>query len=110
MWHPGQQQAAGGHILVIDQGTTSTRAIVFGPDIAPVAIAQQEFPQIYPQPGWVEHDPEMLWSTSLSMARQALQQAGLTAAQLAGIGIANQRETTMIWDRATGRPIHNAIV
>jgi glycerol kinase len=99
-----------GHILVIDQGTTSTRAIVFGPDIAPVARAQQEFPQIYPQPGWVEHDPEVLWSTALAMAREALQRAGLTASQLAGIGIANQRETTIIWDRATGRPVYNAIV
>jgi glycerol kinase len=99
-----------GHILVIDQGTTSTRAIVFGPDITPRAMAQQEIPQIYPRAGWVEHDPEVLWSTSLAMAREALQRAGLTAAALAGIGITNQRETTIVWDRKTGRPIHNAIV
>ena len=110
MPHPGHQRAAAGHILVIDQGTTSTRAIVFDAAIAPVAMAQQEFPQLYPFPGWVEHDPEALWSTALAMARQALQRAGLTAANLAGIGIANQRETVIIWDRATGRPIHNAVV
>ena len=98
------------HVLVIDQGTTSTRAIVFGPDMAAVAQAQSEFPQIYPQPGWVEHDPEALWSTSLDTARQALRQAGVEAAALAGLGIANQRETTLVWDRETGRPLYNAIV
>ncbi len=97
-------------MLVIDQGTTSTRAIVFGPDMAPVAQAQSEFPQLYPAPGWVEHDPEALWSTSLDTARQALQRAGIEAAALAGLGIANQRETTLVWDRETGRPVYNAIV
>src|ERR1700753_2093249 len=99
-----------GHILVIDQGTTSTRAIVFGPTLAPVATAQEEFAQIYPHPGWVEHDPELLWTTSLAPARKALAKSGLSTAQLAGIGIANQRETVLVWDRETGRPIHNAIV
>jgi len=99
-----------GHVLVIDQGTTSTRSMVFGPDLQVVASAQREFEQLYPQPGWVEHDPEALWSTALQTARDALIQAGLDAASLAGLGIANQRETTLVWDRATGRAITNAIV
>ncbi len=98
------------HILVIDQGTTSTRAIVFDAALKPVASAQEEFPQIFPQPGWVEHNPETLWATALGTARGALAQAGLEAADIAGLGIANQRETTLIWERATGRPICNAIV
>ena len=97
-------------ILVIDQGTTSTRAIVFGADAAPVASAQTEFPQIYPRPGWVEHDPEALWRTTLATAREALKRAACEAQGLAAIGVANQRETTLIWERATGRPIANAIV
>ena len=97
-------------ILVIDQGTTSTRAIVFGADAAPVASAQAEFPQIYPRPGWVEHDPEALWRTTLATAREALKRAACEARRLAAIGIANQRETTLIWERSTGRPIANAIV
>jgi glycerol kinase len=99
-----------GHILVIDQGTTSTRSIVFDADAAPVATAQQEFGQIYPRPGWVEHDPEEIWTSTLSTARQALRSAGLGAADIAALGIANQRETVVVWDRRTGRPIHNAIV
>ncbi len=97
-------------VLVIDQGTTSTRAIVFGPDMTMLGHAQREFPQLYPQPGWVEHDPEALWSTALATAREALQRAGIEAAALAAIGIANQRETTLVWDRQTGAPIYNAIV
>jgi glycerol kinase len=97
-------------ILIIDQGTTSTRAIVFGADAAPVASAQSEFPQIYPRPGWVEHDPEALWRTTLLTARQALKRAACEAQRLAAIGVANQRETTLIWERSTGRPIANAIV
>jgi glycerol kinase len=98
------------HILSLDQGTTSSRAIVFNAQGRPVGAAQEEFPQIYPQPGWVEHDPESIWSTQLSTARRALAQAGLTAADIAAIGLTNQRETTVIWDRRTGQPIHNAIV
>lgn len=98
------------HILVIDQGTTSTRAIVFDASMQPVASAQEEFPQIFPHPGWVEHNPETLWATTLGTARQALAEAGLGAGDIAGLGIANQRETALIWDRATGRPIANAIV
>jgi glycerol kinase len=99
-----------GSILVIDQGTTSTRAIVFGSDAAPLASARQEFQQIFPRPGWVEHDPEDIWRSTLATAREALVGADLTVSPLAGIGIANQRETTLIWNRATGQPIYNAIV
>ncbi len=97
-------------VLVIDQGTTSTRAIVFGPDALPVASAQEEFPQFYPQPGWVEHDPADLWRTSLSTARFALGQAAEQGFRVAALGITNQRETVVIWDRKTGAPIHRAIV
>ncbi len=99
-----------GCILVIDQGTTSTRAIVFGPDTLPVAIAQEEFPQHFPRPGWVEHEPQDLWRTALSTARIALKKAADQGLSVAALGIANQRETVVIWDRATGTPIHNAIV
>ena len=98
------------HILVIDQGTTSTRSIVFDEALHPVASAQEEFPQIYPRPGWVEHNPETLWATALGTARAALQQAGLDAGRIAALGIANQRETTLVWERASGRPIFNAVV
>ena len=98
------------HILVIDQGTTSTRSVVFDRDMEPVAIAGEEFPQIYPRPGWVEHNPETLWGTALGTAREALARANLAAADIAALGIANQRETTVIWERASGRPIANAIV
>ena len=99
-----------GSVLVIDQGTTSTRAIVFGPDALPAATAQEEFPQSYPQPGWVEHDPRDLLRTALSTARIALGKAANLGLRVAALGIANQRETVVIWDRATGMPIHNAIV
>src|SRR5471030_2122255 len=98
------------HILVIDQGTTSTRTIIFDAAAAPVATAQQEFTQVYPRPGWVEHDPEEIWATVLATVRRALAEAGLTAADIVAIGIANQRETVVAWDRRTGRAIHNAIV
>ena len=97
-------------VLVIDQGTTSTRAIVFDAALRPIAQAQREFTQHYPQPGWVEHDPEDIWFTALATARDALRKAGLEAGALAALGIANQRETTLIWDRQTGAPIYNAIV
>ena len=98
------------HILAIDQGTTSSRAIVFRADCTIAAIAQQEFPQHYPASGWVEHDPEDLWRSVLAACRAAIAKAGLAARDIAAVGIANQRETTLVWDRATGRPIHNAIV
>ena len=97
-------------LIAIDQGTTSTRAIAFDTSFRPLASAQQELRQIYPQPGWVEHDPEEIWSATVATVRQAMAKAGLGARDIAGIGITNQRETTVIWDRATGKPIHNAIV
>ena len=100
----------GRHVLAIDQGTTSTRAMVFGPGLEVLAASQREFEQLYPRPGWVEHDPELLWSTTLETAREALARAGLDGADLAGIGVTSQRETVVVWDRATGRAIHNAIV
>jgi glycerol kinase len=98
------------YILAIDQGTTSTRSILFGPDAAPIATAQKEFRQIYPHPGWVEHDPNDIWDTTLSTMREVLAQAGLAAADVAAIGITNQRETTIVWNRKTGEAIGNAIV
>ena len=101
---------AANHILAIDQGTTSTRAIVFDRTGRPVASAQKELPQIFPKPGWVEHDAEEIWSATVEVCRGALERAKLDATALAGIGITNQRETTVVWDRATGKPIHNAIV
>jgi glycerol kinase len=97
-------------LIAIDQGTTSTRAIAFDAALQPLASAQQELRQIYPAPGEVEHDPEEIWSAALASVRAAMAKAGLTAKDIAGIGITNQRETTVIWDRATGQPIHNAIV
>ncbi len=98
------------HIMAIDQGTTSTRTLIFGPDMAVVASAQQEFAQHFPASGWVEHDAEDIWSTTLSTARAALRRARLKATDIAGIGITNQRETTVVWDRSTGKAIHRAIV
>jgi glycerol kinase len=98
------------HVLALDQGTTSSRAIVFGEDGSVRAQAQQEFRQIFPHPGWVEHDPEDIWASQLSVARRALKQAGLKAADISALGIANQRETTIIWDRKSGHPVHNAVV
>ncbi|MCK8787509.1 glycerol kinase GlpK [Roseomonas sp. NAR14] len=99
-----------GHVLALDQGTTSTRAMVFAADARPVAAAQREFPQHYPRPGWVEHSAEDLWLTTLTTARLALEEAGLEARDIAAIGIANQRETTLLWDRESGHAVHNAIV
>ena len=98
------------HILALDQGTTSSRAIVFDALGQAAAVAQQEFLQIYPRPGWVEHDPATIWKTQLNTARRALRLAKLSAADIAAIGITNQRETTLVWDRTTGKPIGNAIV
>ncbi len=98
------------HILAIDQGTTSSRAIIFDRDMQVVAVAQQEFTQHFPASGWVEHDPEDIWQSVLTTCRNAMTEAKLTAADIAGIGITNQRETTVVWDRATGAPIHKAIV
>ena len=107
-------QASGGkalkYLLALDQGTSSSRSIVFDEKGRIVAQAQQEFAQIYPQPGWVEHDPEVIWSSQLATAQEALARAKLKATDIAGIGITNQRETTVVWNRRTGQPIYNAIV
>jgi glycerol kinase len=97
-------------ILSLDQGTTSSRAIVFGQDGRALSMAQRELPQIYPAPGDVEHDPEEIWQTQLACAREALARAGLAASQIGSLGITNQRETTILWDKTTGTPVANAIV
>jgi glycerol kinase len=101
---------SGRFLLAIDQGTSSSRAVVYDHRARVICSAQQEFPQIYPQPGWVEHDPEAIWTSVEQVTRDALAQAGAAAADVTGIGITNQRETTLIWDRASGECIHNAIV
>jgi glycerol kinase len=96
--------------MALDQGTTSSRAILFDHSASIVAVDQHEFSQHFPKPGWVEHDPVEIWDSQLRAARGVLAKAGATAADVVAIGITNQRETTVIWDRATGVPIHNAIV
>ncbi|MEG0919926.1 MAG: glycerol kinase GlpK [Comamonas sp.] len=98
------------YLLALDQGTSSSRSIVFDARGAIVAIAQQELPQIYPSPGQVEHDPQQIWGTQLATARDALKKAGISASQITSLGITNQRETTIVWNRKTGQPIHNALV
>jgi glycerol kinase len=97
-------------VLAIDQGTTSSRAMVFRADLSVAAIAQAEFPQHFPASGWVEHDPEDIWNSTVAVCREALKKAGLAAKDIAAIGITNQRETTLVWDRATGKAVHRAIV
>lgn len=98
------------YLLALDQGTSSSRAIVFSAAGAIVASASQEFPQHFPQSGWVEHDPLDLWNSTLAVARQALAASGVSAGRLAAVGVTNQRETTLLWERSSGRPLHNAIV
>jgi glycerol kinase len=98
------------YVLALDQGTTSSRAIVFDESGQPVASAQREFPQHYPEPGWVEHDPQDIWRSQRDVAREALRNAALKAEDLVACGISNQRETTLLWDRQTGEPLHRAIV
>jgi glycerol kinase len=98
------------YLLALDQGTSSSRSIVFDADGHVLAQAQQELTQIYPQPGWVEHDPQEIWSTQLATAREALSKAGIAASQVSALGITNQRETTVVWNRRTGLPVHHAIV
>src|SRR5690348_17046837 len=97
------------HILALDQGTTSSRAIIFDHAGAIKAVAQKEYRQIFPKPGWVEHDPHDIWKSQASVAQEAITKAGLAAKDIAAIGITNQRETTIVWDRKTGKPISNAI-
>ncbi|WP_318310514.1 glycerol kinase GlpK [Flagellimonas crocea] len=98
------------YILALDQGTTSSRAVVFDQKGAIISVAQKEFTQIFPKPGWVEHDPDEIWSTQAGMAAEAVSKKGLKAAQMAAIGITNQRETVVVWDKNTSQPIYNAIV
>jgi glycerol kinase len=107
---PSEEETLQDYLVAIDQGTTSTRAIVFDAALTPIATAQQEFTQHYPVPGWVEHDPGEIWATTVATVRGAMAKASIAAKDVAGIGITNQRETTLVWDRASGKPIHNAIV
>jgi len=98
------------YILALDQGTTSSRSILFNQRGDIVSLAQKEFAQIYPLPGWVEHDAEEIWSSQISTMAEVLAKSGINIRQIAGIGITNQRETTVLWSRKTGRPVYNAIV
>ncbi len=98
------------YVLALDQGTTSSRAIVFDEQSGIVAVAQKEFTQIFPKPGWVEHDADEIWSTQIGVAAEAVAKAGIAPGDIAAIGITNQRETTVVWDKNTGKPVHNAIV
>ena len=98
------------YVVALDQGTTSSRAIVFDHDARIVAVSQREFTQYYPQPGWVEHDPMEIWATQSSTLTEALAKSGIHNDQIAAIGITNQRETTIVWEKATGKPVYNAIV
>jgi glycerol kinase len=98
------------YVLSFDQGTTSSRAMIFDQNGCIVSMAQKEFPQIFPKPGWVEHDPEDIWNSQIDVAKEAMLKADLTAGDIAALGIANQRETTIVWDRNTGKPVYNAIV
>ncbi len=98
------------YILTLDQGTTSSRAIIFDKGGNIINQAQKEFRQIYPKPGWIEHDPMEIWGTQIGVAGEVLEKAGIRADQIDSIGITNQRETTILWDKNTGKPIYNAIV
>ena len=98
------------YILSFDQGTTSSRAIIFNKNGSPVSVAQKEFEQIFPKPGWVEHDPGEIWSSQISVAAEVVSKAKLKSDDIQAIGITNQRETTVVWDRETGEPVYNAIV
>src|SRR3970040_1528072 len=98
------------HVLAFDQGTTSSRAILFNHDGTIAGVAQREFPQIFPQPGWVEHDPQEIWTSQIAVATEVLARARVQRGDVVAIGITNQRETTILWDRESGRPIANAIV
>ena len=98
------------YIMALDQGTTSSRCIIYNKKGDQISVAQKEFTQYFPQAGWVEHDPVEIWETQLAVAREALSKAGLTAGDIHSIGITNQRETTLVWDRATGEPVCPAIV
>src|SRR5690242_5303611 len=98
------------YILALDQGTSNSRAMLFSQDGVPAGQASFEFPQIYPQPGWVSHDPEAIWASQVAAAKKLLADTGIGPSDIAAIGITNQRETTLVWDRATGRAINDAVV
>ena len=98
------------YIMALDQGTTSSRCILFDQNGSICSMAQKEFTQIYPQAGWVEHNPREIWASQLAVAIEAMANIGVSAAQIAGIGITNQRETTVVWDKESGEPVYNAIV
>ena len=98
------------YIVALDQGTTSSRAVVMDHDANIISVSQREFEQIYPKPGWVEHDPMEIWATQSSTLVEVLAKADINSDQIAAIGITNQRETTVVWERETGKPIYNAIV
>ena len=100
----------GQHILAIDQGTTSSRSIIFSPKGSIDAIAQQEFSQKYPKDGWVEHDPEEIWESVVSTLKEVFNKCSVAPSDIAAIGITNQRETTLVWDKHSGKPVYNAIV
>ena len=99
-----------GYVIALDQGTTSSRAIIFDAKGTPVTVAQYPFPQIYPEPGWVEHDPMVILETQLRALAEAFEKSGLSPTDIAGIGIINHLETTIFWDKNTGKPVYNAIV
>ena len=98
------------YVMALDAGTTSNRAIIFDEHSKIVGVSQKEFTQYFPQPGWVEHDADEIWSTMSTVMKEALEQSGLAASDIAAIGITNQRETAVVWDKNTGRPVYNAIV
>ena len=100
----------GKYIMALDAGTTSNRCIIFDKEGQIVSVAQKEFEQIFPKPGWVEHSANEIWSSMLGVAVEAIAKASINASDIAGIGITNQRETTVVWDKTTGKPIYNAIV
>ena len=100
----------GKYVMALDAGTTSNRCILFNERGEMCSVAQKEFTQYFPQPGWVEHDGEEIWSTQLEVAQEAMRNLGVSAADIAAIGITNQRETAILWDRDTGKPVYNAIV
>ena len=105
-----EDRKMGKYIMALDQGTTSSRCIIFDKEGKICGMAQKEFDQIYPKPGWVEQNPREIWSSQLSVLMEAMAVSGVTSADIAGIGITNQRETTIVWDRRTGEPVYNAIV
>jgi glycerol kinase len=98
------------YVMALDAGTTSNRAIIFDKNSKIVGVSQKEFTQYFPEPGWVEHDADEIWSSMTTVMKEALEQSGLVASDIAAIGITNQRETTVVWDKNTGRPVYNAIV